>query len=616
MSILDRIPQEVKDLRDKQRMLKAEFDSLREQDGARIQRFRDTEAEYETVRSHPADASVSDYGRVIGKNEQLQRHQIPFPYEHPMVQKHAYRIAGRPPDIVCPRLDNSNLQRFLSATKEKMLYACYDHSMAEEQLAGAAHDGSLHGTSVFRVYWKIDANLPCFRAECSGNIVVVPTVENPLVLETAYYFHSVSLHSFRRKYEGVTFPTGGTALDVDSDGSAGLAVTLIDCYDDQWWYRLAGDHIVEMRQHGYGFCPYIIIPNLGPPRRLWGYSDYEFVRHLIRYYEALQSRIADATRAAANGAYLSENTGNSPGVVKRIIQTGGVLDSRKDGSVAPIPGPDLGAHTDAHLAAVREAINDIGFTPPAAWGTLGAASGSDRALQMAPQQELTALKQIHWSAGLRRMNEMLLKLIESKTVDQQVVYRGKHTRGHRVTPFAITLNATENSEDLIEDGQLPTNPDGTVFLPPKTPAEVIRGDYQTDVIWEQRLNRDDPEFILAELNKFAQAAQSLQTTLERLGIESPEDEMKLIEKESERFPWLRNGMIALINAQMQADAKSGGGEAGGGAGGLGSALQTLMGGGGAGGGAFNQDALNRGLNGSDNGGGQRGGPGGSRYGGA
>jgi hypothetical protein len=100
-------------------------------------------------------------------------------------------------------------------------------------------------------------------------------------------------------------------------------------------------------------------------------------------------------------------------------------------------------------------------------------------------------------------------------------------------------------------------------------------------VWQNRIDPDDPAFVLAELNKFVQGAQSLETTLDRLGVQFPEDEMKRIEREAERFPWLRQGMIALVQAQIQAQNQNGEGGGGGGrptdvAGGVMDALQMMQ----------------------------------------
>jgi hypothetical protein len=68
-----------------------------------------------------------------------------------------------------------------------------------------------------------------------------------------------------------------------------------------------------------------------------------------------------------------------------------------------------------------------------------------------------------------------------------------------------------------------------------------------------RLDPDDPAFVASELQKFTAGIQSARSTLEKFGVEAPEDELKLIEQENEDHPWLRQGMLKLIEMQLGAE---------------------------------------------------------------
>ena len=156
-----------------------------------------------------------------------------------------------------------------------------------------------------------------------------------------------------------------------------------------------------------------------------------------------------------------------------------------------------------------------------------------------------------------------------------------------------------------------------------TLPKLINGDYDTEVVFADHLDVWDPQFVLSELNKFSQGAQSLQTTLERLGTADPVDEMNLIQSEAEAMPWLRQGMIALIEKQLDAqggqqgegspapDPMAGMGDGGGGPG---AGMQSLMGAPGQTGSPT--DALTMALNGSGGGGQAPGGPPAGQLGGA
>lgn len=594
------------------RTLKAEFQALREADAARLKRYSDHEDEYRSAREQAIDEQVTDYGRKVDA-EGVRLHNIPLPYVHPITVKHTYRVAARPPDIQAQRRDSTPPERFRADTIEKMLWASYGYSGSQLQFASAAHDGTLHGAGVLDVRWDVKYQLPCFQSTSPGGWHVVPGLKDPHDFERAYRCWSVPIQTFRATYRGKAFADGHTAQDVEPSTGTD-SVTLVRCSDKERHYLFVDEYLIEDDPHDYGFVPVVIIPNLGPIREIWGFSDYEFYRHVAAYYQIALSRQADVLRAVANGTYTAENTGVDSSVIRKALRLGGVVNIRPGGKVAPVEVAKMPDFTDAHLGAIRNAMDELGFTPPAAWGAIGSASGSDRALQLAPQIELTALKQIHWEAGLRRLNKMLLKLIESKTITSSPTYRGTDRRGGA---FAITLDAAarELSEKL--EGADDLNPDGTPYQIPDNPKDLIAGDYETVVTFQQRLDRDDPQYILSELNKFAQGAQSLRTTLEHLGVQSPEDEIRLIEQEAERYPWMNKGMVSLVLAQLKQQGASDPSAAGAG-GDLQSGIQTLLSGGGGQSGALAADAMARGLNGSDNAGGQAGGGGvpGSQYGAA
>lgn len=572
----------------------AEFESLREENGRRIQNYRDWQSEYESSRETDVYLNVTDYGRKI-RADSLERHDIKIPYAHPITQKHAYRVAGRMPDVLCRRRDSSAPERFRADTIEKILGAIYGDSQAQLQFASGAHDASLLGAACFDVYYDFGDQMPYFRSVHPGGILVIPGIREPHDFKRVYRFWCVSLASFRAEYGDTEFPGGQTVKDVRPDGDND-SVTMILQTDHEASRLMAGGVLLEEKAHNFGFCPYIVIPNLGPNHRVWGYSDYEFYRHIAAYYEAVLSRQADILRAVANGTLIDEQSGQDPTDVRNAARDGGVIPVRKDGDIRPLEVPQIPAFADSHVNAIRTALNDLSGTPPAAWGDIGAASGSDRALQMMPQVELTALKQINWSAGLERMNAMMLKMIEQKQIGA-ATFTGVKTRKYAQTAYSITLNAasTESLELLDENGNQMLDERGEIVTAPQNPKELIAGDYRTSVTFQMRLDRDDPNYVLSELNKFQQGAQSLYTTLTNLGVESPEDEMRLIEREAERFPWLRSGLIAMIKNQL--DSQQTQGDTAGG-------LDSLGTDGGGASGAFDFDALSRGLNGSDNGGGQ------------
>jgi hypothetical protein len=80
---------------------------------------------------------------------------------------------------------------------------------------------------------------------------------------------------------------------------------------------------------------------------------------------------------------------------------------------------------------------------------------------------------------------------------------------------------------------------------------LIDGDYTTRIVWNNRTAKQDPQFQLMLLNRFAQGALSLRTFLEDTGTEDTEQEIKRIKQENEEMPWLRPQIAALMQKQQQ-----------------------------------------------------------------
>jgi hypothetical protein len=233
--------------------------------------------------------------------------------------------------------------------------------------------------------------------------------------------------------------------------------------------------------------------------------------------------------------------------------------------VDPIKAPEMPAFADRHAEQIMDLFKMLGFAPDASWGGGDTRSGTDRGLQLQPLRELTAHKQANWSEGLSRLASYVFRMTEKMQV-HTATYRGSRpgSTPRSRTPFQpVQLGpqldpALGQAEDAT--GEL------SEFEMPRNAKDLFAGDYAMRFVWQNRIDPDDPAFVLSEINKFVQGIQSLETTLDRLGFEAPEDEIQRIEQEAERLPWLRQGMIALTIAALRQQEGGGPGQgAGGGA---------------------------------------------------
>ena len=549
----DRTPEDIK-------YLKAEFESLRNADAPRLTRYRDYREENESARDgDPSQfTGTQDYDNIRGARPPV-RHNIPLPFGQAMTVKHSYRIAGRLPDVVVDRREESPQERFRSDTMEKMVWGIIRESKGETEFADAAWDGSQLGASCFSIYWDVKKQMPIFKSLDPAAVLVVRGLNDPFDFQRFYRFWQVPKATFQAEYRDSTFrekPVEVNRVSTDE-------VTIVQCSDKDKMVRFTLEDGLGLDEwnHNYGFVPYTVVPNIGPQRRIWGWADYEFTRALIQYLPQLLGREADIIRAVANGSYLEKGTGQSPEALNAALQKGGVIPSKRESSLEPIDPPDVPAFADAHRESVMQYIQMLGFAPDAAWGDGAAGSGSDRGLQLQPLQELSTMKQLNWSVGLSRLFRMAFEMIEGNQVGT-ARYRGVQKKGARRSPFNILIGpdqAPAPTENPDYNPESFAGEEDEFIDVPRDPKVLFDGDHDVRFEWQNRVDPDDPAFVLSELNKFQQGAQSLRTTLERLGVESPEDEMNLIEQESERFPWLRQGMIQMLKAQMDNQQGAGGG---------------------------------------------------------
>lgn len=558
-------------------LLAKEFRGLRSSDSERLNRYSEYRKELDSSRMADifgAVADVSDYGnrRTMGTPK---RHNIPVPLGRAMTIKHSHRIAGAEPEITVDRREESAFERYRSETMEKIVWAIIRASGDRTAFKDGAMDGSELGTAAYDIYFNEKKQLPIFKAIDPAGMVVVPGADDPHDFQRVYRFWTVPLSSLLNDYRGMEF-RGKPVSEILSPLTDGQ-VTLCQMCDKKEKIRFVIEGEADSAKilpiweetHDLGFAPYVLIPNVGRERDIYGWGDYEMVRGLVHYIPTLLSREADLFRAVAGGAYQDSGSGQSATKILDIIRKGGVAPTKKGAEIKPIPTPEIPSFADRHAADAMELLKMVGFAPDAAWGNSGATSGSDRGLQLAPLIELTAMKQVNWANGMTRLFSMALQMLEKKSSGGRTTrYYGTAKRGNTRQPFVLgpfgpdveAMKKMQDGSDLPAELSAVASDEDFLELP-RSPEELFQGDYCVHFDWNNRVDPDDPAYVASELNKFAQGLQSAETTLNNLGIQNAEDELKRIEAEAERFPWMRDGIIKMI--QMQIDG--GGQGAGGGA---------------------------------------------------
>ena len=560
----------------------AEFQDLRATNATRLDRYQKFRDEIGRSRDwDPAGGATdtTDYGRNRTDAGVPKRHNVQLPFAQALTVKHAFRISGRMPEAIVDKRFTSPQEKHRSDTMEKIWWSVIRNSGDETLFAGGAWDGSQLGSACFDLYFDVRRQQPVIRSIDPGGILVVPGLDDRHDYQRVYKFWDVPLRTLRAEYKDKFLDEEpiriGDITSTHKDDDLEM-VTLVQMTDRNRHLRWASGSKVRLwgAEHKLSFVPYVVIPNLGPDREIWGWADYEFYRSIAQYLPVLFSREADIIRSVSNGTYIEKATGQDPQAIKKVLSTGGVVPSRRDGELEPVGVPEAPQFETSHASTALQYLKMLGFAPDAAWGEGQSQSGSDRNLQLQPLIELTSMKQMNWQRGLGRLGSLAFRMLEQLQTSKTTFFGTRPSRTGSATPFAPAVLGPDldpidasNSNGMDEAIQLP-----------RTPKELFGGEYQIRFTFRTRVDPDDPAFVLAELNKFQQGAQSLQTTLERLGVQAPEEEIKLIEDESERFPWLRSGMVQLVKAQLAArgGTGTGGGPGADPAGGLAGALATSI----------------------------------------
>src|SRR5690242_16759375 len=89
------------------------FTEILAENSPRRERYRSAEERYLRARDEARPGRTRILYTKQGQATVLdrQRHDIPLSYDHAITQKHAYRIAGRMPDVTRPRQNSDRAER-------------------------------------------------------------------------------------------------------------------------------------------------------------------------------------------------------------------------------------------------------------------------------------------------------------------------------------------------------------------------------------------------------------------------------------------------------------------------------------------------------------------------
>ncbi len=385
------------------------------------------------------------------------------------------------------RTQNSEPAQSSAARAEALLYRVYEEGDLEAVDVQGAINGAVLGDTVFKVFWQ---GVGEGRGE-EGRIRVVNidpftffprwAADDPAMLLSVEVAYQLPAEEAVLRYgEGVTGRVGGGAKGSYPPVSPSPSLPVIDVLEswtDTEFALTVGDQDVMRTANPYGFIPFVHIPNARPANEFWGISDLKDVMPLNRELNERMSDVADVIRFHSDPPVVFKGVREHSSLA---VGPGTVWDLPEGAEVELLEWRGQAPAVQEHIERVMRALHDVAETPKTAFGDSGRLlSGVALETEMQPLIQKTLRKRIWWSAGLRRRNRYILRIAELQGIGSFAPYRSR------------------------------------IIWPPLLPA-----DNESEV-------RNNVALVSAGL-------RSRRTAMDRLGEESPETEMRLIEEEKSR----------------------------------------------------------------------------------
>ncbi|MCC3766061.1 phage portal protein [Streptomyces sp. UNOC14_S4] len=293
--------------------------------------------------------------------------------------------------------------------------------------------------------------------------------------------------------------------------------TYVEELTDDRIKEFINDDLVDDRPNPLGIIPIAHIKNIAISGSPWGKSDIDDIIPLNREYNNVTNDIADIVNYHA--APTTVITGaKATNLEKGARKLWGGLP--KDASVFNLEnGVDLKGPLE-YLDVLKNSMHELVGVPATALGAMqpvSNTSGVALAIQFQPLVQRASLKQMQFTLGFKRVNELILLTL--------------------FTHEPETLKYDPETGGIKKDGQ-------PFELDPKDP-EI----YKVDIVWPTPLPVDN----LVKLNeiqlKMALGLESKRSALYELGEEFPDEKLAEIETEQKQDA-LAQGALEFIHAAI------------------------------------------------------------------
>lgn len=411
---------------------------------------------------------------------------------------------------------------------EKILSALLRLNKAELQFDTGAYIGSQLGRTVYKVYktGRPGKEYAGFSWCQPDYFYAIPASDSDLnEFSVVYYSYPIDIAEAQRRYgmhnyndtSGRPSPVSAWYDDLRESPTDTLAhsrtVKVFEVWTRDAYALVAGSHVVyngpnpyKWTDTGEGIIPFVVIENIRNAASTSGESDIALSRVLNEQYNYLLSYKNYVVQRWLNPTLVWEGAPQQyQELLANTLGGGGVLPTRLGSRLNFLaydrPNPSV---TELEMTLRQAILESSGMSEIALQGTTTGSVNTGLALatQFQPVLATIGKKQKEWEYGLRHLFAMLLEIQASigKTEALGMAVVGQQDG--------------QDGELIVLDGSL-------------------IGSLRTVVInWPGILPKDDADMARLEMEKASQGLQSKYTTLERLGIEQPLDEIARIRREN------------------------------------------------------------------------------------
>jgi hypothetical protein len=295
--------------------------------------------------------------------------------------------------------------------------------------------------------------------------------------------------------------------------------TFTEILTDDSVEQYVNDELIDQYDNPIGMVPIVHIPNVTISSSPWGQADIWDVIPLNREMNEKMTEISDiinyhsAPVTIITGAKASQLERGAKKIWAGLPKDANVFNLESKGEMA-------GAMQ--YVEVIKQAMHELTGVPESALGQtqpISNTSGVALSIQYQPMMNRYTMKKIHFSRGLKRINELIIRTV-----------------------------AVHEPELLSYDqwtGAAP-EPDHATQLDPRDPLI-----YQTTVHWPEPLPTDVLVKLTEEQAKMALGLQSKRGAMAELGMEFPNEKMAEVFEEIRRDR-MDQGALDLLTAQIQA----------------------------------------------------------------